>query len=430
MAFMAPAPDQATYKRSRALSVPATYASAVAMSPTEAMSSLSGLEKLTDGAQCGFTSNWGQDVVAMLAGGAQAGGGELLGSGMVSSDWQALLDSKPAYKGLPPATRGGIMENARVREILTGRVGKAGAWSVGMEGAGAGITVDPSKGGLALQGAGLATSQYLAQFSSDPAFAERAAKFSSFGSGKYAQIAVPLPVTEGAGKARSRSATSSSGGNNSGKKLAAAVAEEKHGASAAAAHAAAASQAAAAAGAAAAERSSTNGDMDVDGVITSDDKSPPGSAPTQPELEAIEGASLAAVAPGAHEVEVPAAREPTNSCSGEQQHLQHPRSGGGAPPPPPPPPPPPGPARRPPRQVPCRQRRQRSPQTQEFPRRRRPQGKKTPIPSQTPEKRCQIVAANGDVLHNAGGGCGGLEAEAVEGRERRGRQSEGGAELQ
>ncbi|CAM6007705.1 unnamed protein product [Sphagnum balticum] len=41
-------------------------------------------------------------------------------------------------------------------------------------------SVEPTKGALALQGVGLATSHCLEQFSSDPAFAERAAKFSSF----------------------------------------------------------------------------------------------------------------------------------------------------------------------------------------------------------------------------------------------------------
>ncbi|KAG0593385.1 hypothetical protein KC19_1G325700 [Ceratodon purpureus] len=403
MAFMAPAPDQGYCNGSggglglaRSLSIPASYNSGVAMSPTDSMGSLSSLEKLMEGQGGGgggapapgaFASRsattsptgsgyWGHDMVAMLAGaGTGTGGGEVMGSGMVSSDWQTLLDGKSAsshshshshsqsqsqsqqqqapYKYLPavsmaPATtstmRGGIMENARIREMLAGR-GKGGAgggaqgkaWG-GMEVAGAGITVDPSKGGLALQGVGLATSHCLAQFTSDPAFAERAAKFSSFGNGKYPQIALPLPVNDGGCKPRSRSAessgrlsrTSSSGQNNSGaaKKLAAAVAaevEEKQAASAAVAQAAAA---AVVVGAAAAERSSTNVDMDVDGVNTSDDKSPPGSAPAQPELEAIEGASLAAMDRSTHEVEVPAAREPTNSCSGEQVQQQR---GGGPP---------------------------------------------------------------------------------------------------
>ncbi|CAK9268510.1 unnamed protein product [Sphagnum jensenii] len=52
-------------------------------------------------------------------------------------------------------------------------------WS-SLEKASCGISVEPTKGALALQGVGLATSHCLEQFSSDPAFAERAAKFSSF----------------------------------------------------------------------------------------------------------------------------------------------------------------------------------------------------------------------------------------------------------
>lgn len=44
-----------------------------------------------------------------------------------------------------------------------------------------GVTIDPLKGGLAIQGMNLAASNCLANFSTDPGFAERAARFSSFG---------------------------------------------------------------------------------------------------------------------------------------------------------------------------------------------------------------------------------------------------------
>ena len=386
---MAPAPDQATYtgrggsgagELSRSLSIPASYASVIAISPTDSMGSLSSLEKLMEASgsaativqgqssapgastSVSFTSRsatttptssayWGQDVVTMLAGGAQpANANELLGSPHLS-DWQTLLDGKcaqqPPYKFLTPVSMAptstrNIVENARIRDMLVGRMGKAGAGGKGwssMEVAGAGITVDPTKGGLALQGMGLATSHCLEQFTSDPAFAERAAKFSSFGSGgKHPQIALPLPVGDGGCKPRSRSAErngsgrlsrTSSSQNSSGAVRKVAVVEEKQQQQPAAS--AAVAQAVASAGAAAAERSSC--DMDVDGVINSDDKSPPGSAPTQPELEAIEGATnLATMEHGAHEVEVAAAtREPTNSCSAEQQQQLEPRASSGDP---------------------------------------------------------------------------------------------------
>ncbi|CAK9871197.1 unnamed protein product [Sphagnum jensenii] len=73
-------------------------------------------------------------------------------------------------------------------------------------------SVEPTKGALALQGVGLATSHCLEQFSSDPAFAERAAKFSSFSNnvGKYSsQIPQPLPfVTSASDHKRSSSENS------------------------------------------------------------------------------------------------------------------------------------------------------------------------------------------------------------------------------
>lgn len=52
---------------------------------------------------------------------------------------------------------------------------------------------------ISLQGAGLATSHCLAQFTSDPGFAERAAKFSSFSNGSYSQLSPPY-LPEGKGR--------------------------------------------------------------------------------------------------------------------------------------------------------------------------------------------------------------------------------------
>ncbi|CAK9277878.1 unnamed protein product [Sphagnum jensenii] len=65
----------------------------------------------------------------------------------------------------------------------------------------ASTTLEPTTGPLALQGVGLPTSHCLEQISSDPAFAERAAKYSPFNNGgEYSQ---PLPfVTSDPGKSR------------------------------------------------------------------------------------------------------------------------------------------------------------------------------------------------------------------------------------
>ncbi|CAM6033592.1 unnamed protein product [Sphagnum compactum] len=67
-----------------------------------------------------------------------------------------------------------------------------------------------TSGPLALQGAGLPTSHCLEQISSDPAFAERAAKYSPFSNGgEYSQISQPLPfVTSDPGKSRAHVAGS------------------------------------------------------------------------------------------------------------------------------------------------------------------------------------------------------------------------------
>lgn len=60
------------------------------------------------------------------------------------------------------------------------------------------VSVEATRSSISLQGAGLATSHCLAQFTSDPGFAERAAKFSSFSNGTYSQVSQPyLPESKG-----------------------------------------------------------------------------------------------------------------------------------------------------------------------------------------------------------------------------------------
>ncbi|CAK9275376.1 unnamed protein product [Sphagnum jensenii] len=100
---------------------------------------------------------------------------KLLGSTMTSGDWQQLLDSASNRTSFRSSTSGNLAASC-------------------------GISVEPTKGALALQGVGLATSHCLEQFSSDPAFAERAAKYSSFGNaGTYSSsqmISQPLPFMD------------------------------------------------------------------------------------------------------------------------------------------------------------------------------------------------------------------------------------------
>lgn len=344
---MSPAPDQATVFGGlvkKSMSIPSSFNTA-AMSPTDSMNSLYSLEKQLVGQPrsnaalsgvpgvSGFsrsaTNYWGHatstDMQQILGDSASVSPQEALGSGMVSSDWQQLLDAKSSAYKYPPGVsaaatpaRGGIMENARIREMLTGRVGGSPvphkSWSP-LDTVAAGIAVDQSKGGLALHGVDLATSHCLAQFTSDPAFAERAAKFSSFGNGKYPQIALSLPVNDAHCKPRSRSSESGCKSSrttcnpNSAKKSTATVAagmEENTAAAPAAASVLAAP--------AAADRSC---DMDVDGV-GNNDKSPTRTA-SVPELEAIEGASLVTMDRTHELAEVAAGLEPNNSSSVTEQ---------------------------------------------------------------------------------------------------------------
>lgn len=369
MAYMARAPDKGLLGGlRRSVSIP-TAAATSSMSPTDSMSSLSSLEKLMEpagmssscsspnaaaaAATATFSSSPGgwQTTLEMQmcgGGGGHAAGtfGDLLGSmqcgSSANNDWQRYLDAKPRYSttgcNLPPvsmsmsmSTSGGsssrgmmlMMEGAKIRESLGNGLGNGGIvrskWSP-METSG--ITIDPSKGGLALQGVGLATSHCLAQFTSDPGFAERAAKFSSFGNGAYhnhnnnsssssslhnhlhsSQIAQPLPVHEGGSKGRagSRSSEVSSGKlsrtsscQNSGavKKMGMAVAAEL-----------------------------LDAKVKEAREVVGDDKSLAGAV----ELEAVEGAAAAATL--AQEVEDVAAaaqqkhpQENHSSCAEEHHH--------------------------------------------------------------------------------------------------------------
>ncbi len=182
---------------------------------------------------------------------------KLLGSTMTSGDWQQLLDSAsnrtsfrsstsgnlavPASTGQQQMLNSSVQVDAGMESLggpghsctsrfvtgdsslrAAGRAAGRGGGSVGhsaifdsklvlstaacsrrwnsLEQASCGISVEPTKGALALQGVGLATSHCLEQFSSDPAFAERAAKYSSLGNaGTYSSsqmISQPLPFMD------------------------------------------------------------------------------------------------------------------------------------------------------------------------------------------------------------------------------------------
>lgn len=179
---------------------------------------------------------------------------ELYGSTVVSGDWDQFVDSSVRYQSVLSSSSSPLSHNsphaggsraanegAMIRELI-GRLGGNGngvaslggsplvaspqrsgtgmdkalklatGWGSGDAANSMGLTVDPSKGALALPGVGLAASHCLAHFASDPGFAERAARFSSFSNGNYSQ---PFPTSDG-GKARSRqgSAQSSDATNN------------------------------------------------------------------------------------------------------------------------------------------------------------------------------------------------------------------------
>ncbi|CAM6117880.1 unnamed protein product [Calypogeia fissa] len=89
----------------------------------------------------------------------------------------------------------GVTTSPRLNESWTSKVADHGNL---------GLTVDPSKGGLALQGAGVVSvrpqTASLPRFSANPGFAERAARFSAFGNGQYSPS---FPLTENGNVGRS-----------------------------------------------------------------------------------------------------------------------------------------------------------------------------------------------------------------------------------
>ncbi len=158
-----------------------------------------------------------------------SGSPELLGSTMMSGDsWQLqLLDSNNAFRSslnslsassslvLDSNMSGHASGLGAANSLMTGGWRGAGhsldtmamslntlrTWSSREQESCGLSTLEPTTGPLALQGVGLPTSHCLEQISSDPAFAERAAKYSPFNKGgEYSQ---PLPfVTSDPGKSR------------------------------------------------------------------------------------------------------------------------------------------------------------------------------------------------------------------------------------
>ncbi|BBN05292.1 protein MpBHLH21 [Marchantia polymorpha subsp. ruderalis] len=103
------------------------------------------------------------------------------------------------YPCSPGVNAGPINQDFRLTRSVSGSLIPSSQQRLGMEksmplGSGwnsvdhgnLGLTVDPAKGGFALQGVGLPSSP-IARFSSNPGFAERAARFSAFGNGHFSQ---------------------------------------------------------------------------------------------------------------------------------------------------------------------------------------------------------------------------------------------------
>lgn len=167
-----------------------------------------------------------------------SGSPELLGSTMMSGDpWQLqLLDSNNAFRSslnslsassslvLDSNMSGHASGLGAANSLMTGGWRGAGhsldtmpmslntlrTWSSREQESCGLSTLEPTTGRLALRGVGLPTSHCLEQISSDPAFAERAAKYSPFSNGgEYSQISQPLPfVTSDPGKSRAHVAGS------------------------------------------------------------------------------------------------------------------------------------------------------------------------------------------------------------------------------
>lgn len=139
----------------------------------------------------------------MLNSSAQAGAGmeSLGGPGHSCTSRFVTGDSSLRAAGRAAGRGGGSVGHSAIfdSKLVFSTVACSRSWN-SLEQASCGISVEPTKGALALQGVGLATSHCLEQFSSDPAFAERAAKYSSFGNaGTYSSsqmISQPLPFMD------------------------------------------------------------------------------------------------------------------------------------------------------------------------------------------------------------------------------------------
>lgn len=212
MAIMAPAPDQAFMgmRINRSATVPVLYPSA------DTMGFSSGLEKIVEPSACGTFPHsrpsiasslqypsWQflQEMPIMADANFGCSTPEFPRS-TVTNDW--LNPSQGRFTTtLPPSSLGlsgsrGIMEDARIRDVMSKSrknlsVQRLDSWGSLDTG---GITLDPSKGGLGLHEASPNVDR-LAQFNSDPAFDERATKFSSFGvnSEKYVPQIVQRPAS-------------------------------------------------------------------------------------------------------------------------------------------------------------------------------------------------------------------------------------------
>eukprot|EP00249_Psilotum_nudum_P005210 c18664_g1_i1 orf=518-1981(+) len=139
---------------------------------------------------------------------------------LAAGNWGVGLDQNLTFSCMIPVSHANHLSGDRIREMAP--VSRLGTKASGKESPspvcsspptsalpfGIGIetvldvtanwsTVDPSQGGLSIQGVNLAASPCLANFSSDPGFADRAARFSSFGSHIYSEFAPPFALTEG-----------------------------------------------------------------------------------------------------------------------------------------------------------------------------------------------------------------------------------------
>lgn len=159
---------------------------------------------------------------------------ESLSGSFFSLNWEPLIEQSipfqsslsPMVSPSPPASSL-PSDNIAIRELI-GRLGgnlcsvsgplgstmdtvlnMGTAWNPSNSSPNLNLAMDPSKGSLAIQGAKRTPPHSLAQFSSDPGFAERAARFSCFGNRNYPELATPFNFPEGEPSYRSAPADSS-----------------------------------------------------------------------------------------------------------------------------------------------------------------------------------------------------------------------------